>query len=152
MITLPPYALQDRAMNSLSSFLSPSCDLPPITLTRTVHQRLSSLSAVAADRLPEVAEYLDRELDRARVVADDALPEATVTIGSPLAFLDCDTDQRHAVTLVWPAEEDSAHQRLSVMTPVGAALIGLRAGQGIAWRNRAGVWRRLRVEHVGCVR
>lgn len=147
MTSLPSSGLPSSGLPS--SGLPAAGDLPSITLTRTVHRRLSSLSTAAAERLPEVAEYLDRELDRARVVADEALPAATVTIGSPVAFLDCDTDQRHAVTLVWPAEEDSAHQRLSVMTPVGAALIGLRAGQGIAWRNRAGVWRRLRVERVG---
>lgn len=124
-------------------------DLPPITLTRTVYQRLADLSEAAAARQPEVAEYLDRELERARLVADDALAEATVTIGSRVVFLDCDADYRHDIVLVWPGEEDSARHRLSVMTPVGAALIGLRAGQGITWRNRAGVWRRLRVERVG---
>lgn len=129
--------------------LSTAGDLPPITLTRTVYQRLSDLSEAAAARSPEVAEYLERELERATLAPDDALPAAIVTIGSRVQFVDCDANQRHDVVLVWPGEEDSARHRLSVMTPVGAALIGLRAGQGITWRNRAGVWRRLRVERVG---
>lgn len=122
--------------------------LPTITLTNSIHERLSELAFAAGNRLPEVAEYLERELDRARVVADDALPASTVTVGSHVTFVDCDTEQRHSVTLVWPMEEDASHHRLSVMTPVGAALIGLRAGQSIGWKNRMGTWRRLKVEGV----
>lgn len=122
--------------------------LPTITLANSVHERLSELAFAAGNRTPEVAEYLERELDRARVVPDDALPPSTVTIGSHVTFVDCDTEQRHSVTLVWPMGEDAANQRLSVMTPVGAALIGLRAGQSIGWKNRMGTWRRLKVETV----
>lgn len=126
----------------------PRGPLPAITLTDSVHERLYELALASRNRLTEVAEYLERELDRACVVADDALPKNTVTIGSHVVFVECDTEQRHSVTLVWPREEDAARSRLSVMTPVGAALIGLRAGQSIGWRNRAGTWRRLSVKAV----
>lgn len=129
--------------------LSPHGSLPTITLTRSVYERLSALAAAVADHQPDVAEYLERELDRARVVADGALPAAAVTIGSRVSFLNCETNQRHSVTLVWPSEEDSTRHRLSVMTPVGAALVGLSVGQSIAWQSRTGVWRSLRVEEVG---
>ena len=122
--------------------------LPTITLTSSIHERLSELAFAAGNRLPEVAEYLERELDRARVVPDDTLPPSSVTIGSHVTFVDCDTGQRRSVTLVWPMEEDASHHRLSVMAPVGAALIGLRAGQSIGWQNRMGVWRHLTVEAV----
>jgi len=125
--------------------------LPTITLTSSFHERLSDLAFAAGSRLPDVAEYLERELDRARVVSDDALPPSVVTIGSHVTFVDCDTAQQHSVTLVWPMEEDASRHRLSVMTPVGAALIGLRAGQSIGWKNRVGTWRRLRVEAVSRV-
>ena len=120
--------------------------LPAITLTHSVHERLSELAFAAGNRQSEVAEYLERELDRACVVADDALPQTTVTIGSQVTFVDCDTEHRHSVTLVWPMGEDASRQQLSVMTPVGAALIGLRSGQSISWKNRMGIWRRLKVE------
>ncbi|SMH46835.1 nucleoside diphosphate kinase regulator [Azospirillum agricola] len=127
---------------------APRGALPAITLTDSVHERLYELAFAVRDRQSEVAEYLERELDRACVVADGALPKTTVTIGSHVTFEECDTAQRHSVTLVWPREEDAARSRLSVMTPVGAALIGLRAGQSIGWRNRAGTWRRLSVKTV----
>lgn len=129
--------------------LLPQGSLPSITLTRNVYDRLSALSAAVADHQPDVAEYLERELDRACVVADDALPAATVTVGSRVSFLNCETNERHSSTLVWPSEEDSTRHRLSVMTPVGAALVGLNAGQSIAWQSRTGAWRYLRVEEVG---
>lgn len=122
--------------------------LPAITLTHTVQERLSELAVAAGNRLPELAEFLERELDRACVVPDDALPPSTVTIGSRVTFVDCDTRQRHTVTLVWPSEEDAMRFRLSIMTPVGAALVGLRAGQSIGWKTRTGAWRRLKVESV----
>lgn len=132
----------------MTSTLPPAGRLPTITLAQSIHKRLSGLAEAAEGRLPEVAEYLERELDRACIVADDALPKTTVTLGSRVTFVDCDTEQRHSVTLVWPAEEDAARHRLSVMTPVGAALIGLRAGQRIGWRNRAGFRRSLKIEAV----
>ncbi|MGQ9371471.1 nucleoside diphosphate kinase regulator [Azospirillum sp. ST 5-10] len=125
--------------------------LPAITVTHSLHERLSELAFAAAARSPEVAEYLERELDRAAVVPDGALPPSVVTIGSHVTFVDCDTAQRHSVTLVWPMQEDASRHRLSVMTPVGAALVGLRAGQSIGWQNRMGTWRRLAVEAVSPV-
>jgi regulator of nucleoside diphosphate kinase len=122
--------------------------LPPITLTRTVADRLTGLAISLEDRQPQEADYLERELERATVVPDDALPRGVVTVGSRVQFEDRDTGIVHSVTLCWPADEDSAAHRLSVLTPVGAALIGLSAGRSIAWQNRAGGWRNLRIVAV----
>ncbi|MGC2855779.1 nucleoside diphosphate kinase regulator [Novispirillum sp. DQ9] len=122
--------------------------LPPITLTHTLYDRLGGMAAACEQRQPEVAAYLERELDRAVVVDDDRLPATVVTIGSLVGFEEQETGARHTVTLCWPAEEDAAAHRVSVMTPVGVALIGLKQGQSIAWRNRAGAWRTLRILSV----
>lgn len=122
--------------------------LPAITLTESIADRLSELAAAASPPQAEVAEYLERELDRARIVPDDQLPGKTVTIGSRVTFLDVAAEQQHTVTVVWPKDGDITLHRMSVLTPVGAALIGLKAGQGISWKNRAGLWRRLTVEAV----
>lgn len=123
--------------------------LPAITLTRTVLDRLNSLATLVEPTQPDVAAYLERELDRAVVVADDALPATVVTIGSLVRFVEKETGIVHTVTLCWPAEEDAAARRVSVLTPVGAALVGLRQGQSIAWRNRLGSWRTLLILSVG---
>lgn len=122
--------------------------LPPITLARSIMDRLSGLALAIEHRQPDVAAYLERELDRANVVEDGRLPPKVVTIGSCVQFQEEDTGTLHQATLCWPAEEDVAAQRVSVLTPVGAALIGLREGQSIAWQNRFGTWRHLRIVSV----
>ncbi|MFA7430738.1 MAG: nucleoside diphosphate kinase regulator [Rhodospirillaceae bacterium] len=122
--------------------------LPPITLTRSVADRLTGLAISLEHRHPQEADYLERELERATIVADDALPRGVVTVGSNVQFEDRDSGVMHTVTLCWPADEDVAAHRLSVLTPVGAALIGLAEGRSIAWQNRAGAWRNLRIVAV----
>lgn len=133
-------------MNAVSS--AGAGRLPPITLTRNVADRLTGLAMTLEDRLPQEADYLERELERATIVADDALPRGVVTVGSRVQFEDRDSGVLHTVTLCWPADEDVSAHRLSVLTPVGAALVGLAAGRTIAWQNRAGVWRKLRIVAV----
>lgn len=123
--------------------------LPAITLTHSVLDRLSGMATLVEQRQPDVAAYLERELDRAVVVDDDRLPATVVTIGSLVRFQEKETGIVHTVTLCWPAEEDAAARRVSVLTPVGAALIGLKQGQSIAWRNRLGSWRTLLILSVG---
>lgn len=105
--------------------------LPAIALARSDHARLLNLSDLIADRDPAAADRLAIELDRARVVADHRLPEGTVRMGSRVRFL-MDGDERN-VQLVYPGEADIAAGRISVLTPVGMALIGLKVGQAIDW-------------------
>jgi regulator of nucleoside diphosphate kinase len=69
-------------------------------------------------------------------------------MGSTVAFRSDDGQQRQ-VTLVYPGEADFARGRVSVLTPIGAALIGLSPGQSIAWTARDGRQHRLTVLSVG---
>ena len=101
-------------------------------------QRLHPLSA---------ALLLD-ELDRASTVAAERLPGNVVSMRSRVTFLDQATGERHAVQLVYPGEADMARQRLSILTPIGAALIGMRVGSAIDWPNRQGERRRLEIVEV----
>ena len=70
------------------------------------------------------------------MVADGKVPEDIVRMGSTVRYR-TDSDQEPQVTLVYPVDADIAEGRISVMTPVGTALIGLRVGQSITWRDRA---------------
>ena len=117
---------------------------PAITITRGDHARLSRL----VDSLPEsaVAEELALELDRARLVSDEN-PNAMVRIGSTLRY-STDTGEDRTVTLVYPGEADIAEGRISILTPIGVALLGLSAGQSIDWKSRDGRRHRLTVDHV----
>ena len=105
---------------------------PAITLSRTDHERLSRLAQSVVDRNPDVADQLLAELDRARVVSDSALAASIVRMGSTLRFT-TDAGEDRTVTLVYPGEADIAAGKISVLTPIGAALIGLSAKQSIDW-------------------
>jgi regulator of nucleoside diphosphate kinase len=109
--------------------------LPDIVMGGTDHARLTSLANAALDALPETAEELLSELDRARVLADVAVPRDVVRMGSVVTF---ETGgERRRVTLVFPHEADIAAGKVSVLTPVGVALIGLAAGSSSPrWRER----------------
>ncbi len=122
--------------------------LPAITLARSDHERLANLADALADRDPKAADQLAAELDRARVVADNRLAEGTVRMGAVVRF-SLDGAEPRTIRLVYPGEADIEQGRISVLTPVGAALIGLTAGQSIDWADRDGKTRRLQVLEVG---
>ena len=120
---------------------------PAITVTRTDSERLWRLADTLAERNPAVAEELLAELDRAKVVEDGRLPANVVRMGSSLRFTSDLGEDRH-VTLVFPGEADIAEGKVSILTPIGVALIGLSAGQSINWTARDGRTHRLTVESV----
>lgn len=126
---------------------SPSAALPPITIGRIDHERLVALAEHASPAIADAAGELLSELDRADVVADEALPRGIVRMGSRVTFVS-DGRPGQTVELVYPAEADIAQMKISVLTPVGAALIGMQRGQSIAWVDRGGRRRSLRVVAV----
>jgi regulator of nucleoside diphosphate kinase len=120
---------------------------PAISITRPDYERLSRLAQSYAVRNPDVADELLAELDRARVVEDGRIASETVRMGSTLRFTsDLGEDMR--VTLVFPGQADIAEGKISILTPIGVALIGLSAGQSIDWTARDGSIHRLKVKSV----
>lgn len=120
---------------------------PAITVTRNDEERLRRLAEALADRHPAVAEELLAELDRAKVVEDRRIAVNVVRMGSVLRFTS-DLGEDRQVTLVFPGEADIAEGKISILTPIGVALIGLTAGQSIDWAARNGRTHRLKVESV----
>ena len=118
--------------------IAPSEALPPIVVSDEDYATLSALADSYAQSMPDVTDYLVRELDRAAVVAPDAVPAGVATMHSTMRFRDDVTRKERTVTLVYPGEQDIAEGRISVMTPIGVALIGLRKDQSIAWETRRG--------------
>ena len=111
--------------------------VPNIVVSNADYERLTDLATAYLERLPEVAEELLAEMDRAKVVGDDSVPADVVRMGSTVTF-ESDDGRQLTETLVYPVDEDSDAHRISVMTPVGAALIGLAEGQSISWTARDG--------------
>ena len=120
---------------------------PPVMIDAAHAGRLQRL-ANAMTASPEVAEYLLQELDRATVVDSQDLPPDVATIGSSITFRDETTGRVQTVTLVLPPDADITKQRVSVLTPIGAALIGLSEGATIDWETRSGEMRDLTVLEV----
>lgn len=117
---------------------------PRIVVSDYDFRRLTDLAAAVETRFPDVAEELQAEMDRAEVVAAEALPPDVVRMGSTVEYR-ADDGERRRVTLVYPGEADIAEGRVSVLTPIGAALIGLSAGQSMRWVARDGRERTLMV-------
>ena len=90
---------------------------------------------------------LEGELARAKPVASEAVPGNVVTMNSKVRLKDMDSRKEHVYTLVYPSEADPMNGRVSVLAPVGTALLGNRVGSEIEWAVPAGV-RRLRVEEI----
>ncbi|KFL29117.1 hypothetical protein JP75_23075 [Devosia riboflavina] len=120
---------------------------PAITLGRADHTKLNSLALASLERLPDLADRLLEELERAKVVADEKLPEGVVRMGSSITYV-TNADKEQTVTLVYPADADIEAGRISVMTPIGTALVGLKVGQSITWRDRADKRHKLTVVSV----
>lgn len=121
---------------------------PRITLTATDHEKLSVLANAAANTMPDIASELAEELDRAYVLPKGRHSVDVVCMGCEVDFRDDVTGRVQTVTLVYPNEADISKGRVSVLTPIGTALIGLPAGKSIDWTTRTGVSKRLTVLQV----
>ena len=111
--------------------------VPQIIVSNADYERLTDLANASLERLPDVAQELLSEMDRAQVVEPDAVPSNVVRMGSTVTFKS-DDGQTRTLKLVYPADESLDQHRISVMTLVGAALIGLAEGQSISWTARDG--------------
>jgi regulator of nucleoside diphosphate kinase len=121
---------------------------PHITLTASDHEHLSGLARAAMRSMPEAAANLADELDRAEVLAKGHRPSDVVSMGCEVEFCDESNGRVQKVMLVDPGEADIEQGRVSVLTPVGTALIGLRTGASITWETRTGQLKRLTVMKV----
>ena len=99
---------------------------------RDVFRLRALIDQYGTGRDAAAAEQLEAELDRAVVLADDSVPRDLVTMHSRALF-DDETGRRRDVHLVYPWEADPERGRISVLAPIGAALLGLSVGQTIAW-------------------
>lgn len=127
------------------SFLDPR---PAIILTSPDADRLSGLAEAARISQPAIAEMLEAEVARADIVASGDVPPDTVTMNSHVTFGYDHARRSHWLTLVYPGEADLDQAKISVTTPVGAALIGLREGQSIGWTTASGAVRRITLNKV----
>ena len=127
---------------------APQTQLPPIKIRRADMERLAQLAEAAAETSPATAEFLAGEIERATVVPDTAPLAGVVAMESEVIFRDDATGVQKQVILVYPKAANIEAGRISVLTPIGAALIGLSAGQAISFVTPSGERRSLTVMEV----
>ncbi|UYL07231.1 nucleoside diphosphate kinase regulator [Bdellovibrio sp. SKB1291214] len=119
--------------------------LPSLVISQEDYTKISTLLSVS--KAP-IAEQLEEELDRAELVPSDELPQDTVSMNSQVTFVDLDTGKEQSVILAYPNDANIEQNKVSILAPVGAALIGLRVGQMIDWPIADGKVRRIKVVSV----
>jgi regulator of nucleoside diphosphate kinase len=121
--------------------------LPEIIIGTHDYHDLMLLALSGHGEAAEAADDLFFKLERARLVSDPRLAPDVVRIGSIVRYQP-DNGPEREVTLVYPAEADISAGKISVLTPVGTALLGLRAQQTTTWTARNGRDHVLRVLSV----
>jgi regulator of nucleoside diphosphate kinase len=122
-----------------------------IYITRPDYERLEKLIEIAREREGDInREYLNRleeELERAEVVEQKVIPPDVITMRSTVSLRDLDTDEELVYWLAFPTEANTDEGKISVLAPIGTAMLGYRRGDVIEWEVPSGV-RRLKVEEV----
>ena len=105
---------------------------PPLLLSRLDSERIEALLE-QSDAHGIDTEALQAELARAEVVEPDQMPGDVITMNSTARFRDEDTGDERELTLVYPKDADGSPDKVSILAPVGSALLGLRIGATIEW-------------------
>ncbi len=111
-------------------------------------RRLRALAAaLPRTPRPEGARSLQDELERATILARESLPPGVVTVNSRVRFVDDESGEEETYVITWPDRTDGGVERVSVLAPIGTALIGYREGDEVSWPTPGGI-RRLRILSV----
>lgn len=121
---------------------------PAIFVSESEADALYEIASNCAEPLQEAAAKLMAEIDRANIIQSGDVAADVVTMNSQVEFTDERSGVARSVHLVWPQDADMDSSRLSVLTLVGAGLIGMRAGSSIAWPDQSGHVRQLRISKV----
>lgn len=122
-----------------------------IWLTAQDYNRLRHLLAELTRRsrgMQAGVDTLEEILDLARVVHREKVPGNVVTMNSRVLFEDAHTDEQGTVTIVYPADVDPPSGKISVLSPVGAALLGEAEGSEVELPLPHGQLRRIRISNV----
>jgi len=121
---------------------------PEITISMADLERLEGLLGELRAGAPEIADGLRSELDRARIVEPADVPRDVVTMNSTVRFADEETGKEFERTLCYPHEATGGSDKVSILAPLGSALLGLSVGQRIDWPVPGGRTARIRILEV----
>ena len=120
----------------------------PIYISRDDYSKLRRLLATTLHFPGGLAlRRLREELDRAAVIDPAGLPAGVVTMESTVAFEDLATGETEEYTITFPDRADVERNRISILAPIGTALIGCRMGDVVNWPTPGGI-RKLKIRRV----
>lgn len=122
----------------------------PICITEFDLERLQKLLVdlqTTDYRKSDYVERLQLEIDRAAVVQAKDIPSDVVTMNSTVCIEDVDTKEEEIYTLVFPEDADLEQGKISILAPVGTAMLGYEVGDSFEWEVPAGT-RRLRIKRI----
>lgn len=121
-----------------------------IIMTVADHAELNSVitfTGKVSERAKWELRLLENELKRARIVAPDEVPPDVITMNTRAELLDLESGERMELTLVLPTDENINDGRISVLAPLGTAMLGYRVGDEFEWHVPYGI-RRLKVTRI----
>jgi len=110
---------------------------PAITISSLDADRLYNLIDSVPSNVTGIKE-LEAELDRANIVEPNEVPETIITMNSTVDFIVEATNEEFVLTLVYPKDIDQSGEKISILAPVGSALLGLSQGDRIEWPRPGG--------------
>jgi regulator of nucleoside diphosphate kinase len=147
MTVLHPAPFLTAAESSNKSNETKMNEEKDIIVTTRDHAELRSVIAVTGKVSPRVKwelRLLDNELRRARIVAPEEVPPDVITMNTRAELLDLESGERMEFTLVLPVDENINDGKISVLAPLGTAMLGYRVGDEFDWHVPHGL-RRLKV-------
>lgn len=121
-----------------------------IYITEPDYQRLNGLIETTRERNGVDKEYLNKleaELDRAEIVDPRDIPADVITMRSKVRLKDLVTGETNTYSLVFPTEANFSDGKISILAPIGTAILGYKQGDTIEWPVPSGV-RRLKVDEI----
>ncbi len=122
----------------------------PIHITEFDHKRLKQLLFDAEYTEYRKSDYLKKlraEIDRAVIVLPKDIPSDVITMNSIVSIEDLNTNEEEIYTLVFPENADLSQGKISILAPIGTAMLGYEVGDTFEWEVPAGI-RRLRVKKI----
>lgn len=118
---------------------------PTIFISKQDYERISQL---IFGLQTEQADLLAEELDRAQIVDETEVPQGTIQIGSTVRYWDSSLNKESTCQLTLPVEANLNENKISILAPVGAALIGLQINQEIEWPLPNGQTKKIKILDV----
>ena len=100
-----------------------------------------------AERDRELLEALKAELDRGHIVEPAAIPHDVVTMNSRVRLTDVETNEDQVYTVVFPSDANLDQHKISILAPIGTAILGYRVGDTVEWRVPGGI-KKLRIKEI----